>query len=89
MSKISKDEVLNIADLARLEISEEEAEMFASQLDSTLLLAETLNELDTASIEPTSHVFDQENVMREDVVAEGLPLEDVLKNVPDHLNGLN
>ena len=49
--------------------------------------AEQLNELDTDNVEPTSHVLDMKNVMREDIAKPGLPVEEVLKNAPDHENG--
>ena len=46
-----------------------------------------MNELDTENVEPTSHVLDMKNIMREDVSKPGLPVEEVLKNAPDHENG--
>ncbi|MBS4206129.1 Asp-tRNA(Asn)/Glu-tRNA(Gln) amidotransferase subunit GatC [Lederbergia citrea] len=88
MSRISKDEVLHVAHLARLEINDEQAEFFTDQIGRVIKMAEELNELDTANIDPTSHVFAQKNVMREDVAEKGLPLEEVLKNVPNHQDGL-
>lgn len=87
MSGISKDEVLHVANLARLEINDEEAETYAEQLGRIISLAETLGELDTENVEPTTHVFAQENVMREDVPVKGLSIDEVVKNVPDHLDG--
>lgn len=87
MSGISKEQVYHIANLARLEINEEEAAQFTNELDQILQMAEVLNELDTAEIEPTSHVFDQKNVMREDVPEKGLSLDEVMKNVPEHEGG--
>ena len=87
MSRISLDEVKHVAHLARLEITEEEAEVFTKQLDAIIGYAEQLNELDTANIEPTSHVLDMKNVMREDLPQEGIPREEVLKNAPDHEDG--
>ena len=77
MSGISKDEVLHVANLARLEINDEEAETYAEQLGRIISLAETLGELDTENVEPTTHVFAQENVMREDVPVKGLPIDEV------------
>ncbi len=49
-----------------------------------LLFAEQLNELDTTNVKPTTHVLTMRNVMREDVPEQGLPVEEVLKNAPDH-----
>ena len=81
------DEVKHVANLARLAITEEEAEKFTNHLDAIISFAEQLNELDTENVEPTSHVLDMKNVMREDVAKPGLPVEEVLKNAPDHENG--
>ncbi|MBB2480012.1 Asp-tRNA(Asn)/Glu-tRNA(Gln) amidotransferase subunit GatC [Bacillus sp. APMAM] len=87
MSRISKEQVYNVANLARLEINDQEAEKFTKQLDDIINLAELLNEVDTSNIKPTSHVLNIQNVMREDVAEEGLPREEVLKNAPDHKDG--
>ena len=87
MTKITTDEVKHVAHLARLSITEQEAEKFADQLGSIITFAEQLNELDTTDIEPTTHVLDMKNIMREDISTGGLPREDVLKNAPDHQNG--
>ena len=70
-----------------LAITEEEAEKFTKQLDAIITFAEQLNELDTDNVEPTSHVLDMKNVLREDIAKAGLPLEEVLKNAPDHQDG--
>lgn len=87
MSRISIDQVKHVADLARLAITDEEAEMFTKQLDAIITFAEQLNELDTENVPPTSHVLDMKNVMREDVPEPGLPREEVLKNAPDQQGG--
>ncbi|MFB9757515.1 MULTISPECIES: Asp-tRNA(Asn)/Glu-tRNA(Gln) amidotransferase subunit GatC [Bacillaceae] len=84
MSRISVDTVKHVANLARLAITEQEAEKFSKQLDAILTFAEQLEELDTQNVKPTSHVLDIKNVMREDVAEKGLPVEEVLKNAPDH-----
>jgi len=67
MAKLTKEEVKHVANLARLAITEEEAEKFAEQLGKITDFAEQLNELDTANVEPTTHVLPLVNVMREDV----------------------
>nr|WP_295974386.1 Asp-tRNA(Asn)/Glu-tRNA(Gln) amidotransferase subunit GatC [uncultured Bacillus sp.] len=87
MTRITIDEVKHVAHLARLAITEEEADKFAKQLDAIITFAEQLNELETDNIEPTSHVLDMKNVFREDVVNPGLPVEEVLKNAPDYEDG--
>ena len=81
------DEVKYVANLARLAITEEEAEKLTNDLDAIISFAEELNELDTENVEPTSHVLDMKNIFREDVSKPGLPVEEVLKNAPDHENG--
>ena len=85
MTRITIDEVKHVANLARLAITEEEADKFATQLDAIITFAEQLNELD--NIEPTSHVLDMKNDFREDAAKPGLPVEEVLKNAPDHEDG--
>ncbi len=87
MAKLSKEEVKHVAHLARLAITEEEAEKFAEQLGKITDFAEQLNELDTTNVEPTTHVLPLVNVMREDVAKEGLPLEKMLLNVKEHEGG--
>ncbi|AYA74316.1 Asp-tRNA(Asn)/Glu-tRNA(Gln) amidotransferase GatCAB subunit C [Bacillus sp. Y1] len=87
MSRISIEEVKHVAHLARLAITEEEAVNFQKQLDAIITFSEQLNELDTDNVEPTSHVLDIKNVLREDVSKEGLPQELVLKNAPDQQDG--
>jgi len=82
--KISKEEIEHIASLARLYLSEEEKELFGSQLSSILDYMEKLNELDTKDIEPTSHVLPLSNVMRDDIPQPSIPREDALMNAPDH-----
>jgi aspartyl-tRNA(Asn)/glutamyl-tRNA(Gln) amidotransferase subunit C len=87
MSRISTDQVKHVANLARLAITEEEANRLTQQLDKIITYAEQLNEVDTENVEPTSHVLEIKNVMREDVAKPGLPNEEVLKNAPDHQDG--
>jgi len=87
MSRISIDQVKHVANLARLAVTEEEAQLFTKQLDDIITFAETLNELDTEEVKPTFHVLDMKNVMREDKAKPGLPVEEVLKNAPDSKDG--
>ncbi|MBP3039623.1 Asp-tRNA(Asn)/Glu-tRNA(Gln) amidotransferase subunit GatC [Bacillaceae bacterium Marseille-Q3522] len=87
MSRISLEEVKHVANLARLAVTEEEAEKFRDQLDAIITFAEQLNEVDTGNIEPTSHVLNIKNVMREDKAEKGLPREEVLKSAPEKQEG--
>jgi aspartyl-tRNA(Asn)/glutamyl-tRNA(Gln) amidotransferase subunit C len=81
--KITMQEVEHVARLARLELTAEEKERMRAQLDSILSYIDTLNELDTTAVEPTSHVLPMTNVFREDEVTPSLPQEEVLANAPD------
>jgi aspartyl-tRNA(Asn)/glutamyl-tRNA(Gln) amidotransferase subunit C len=76
-------EIGHIALLARLELSEEEKELFSRQLGSIIEYIEKLNELDTASVEPTAHVLPLHNVFREDAVQPSLPRDMALQNAPE------
>ncbi len=67
MSRISVENVKHVAHLARLAITDQEAEKFQKQLDAIVTFAEQLNELDTTDVKPTTHVLTMKNVMREDV----------------------
>jgi aspartyl-tRNA(Asn)/glutamyl-tRNA(Gln) amidotransferase subunit C len=87
MSRISNDQVKHVANLARLALTDEEAEKMTKQLDAIITFAEQLNELDTENVEPTYHVLDMKNVLREDIPQPGLPREEVLKNAPEHQDG--
>jgi len=85
--KITKQEVEHVAKLARLELSEQEADRMTDQLSNILTYVEKLNELDTKGVEPTSHVLAINNVTREDMPRESLPLEQALANAPEKVAG--
>ncbi|MFP7171245.1 Asp-tRNA(Asn)/Glu-tRNA(Gln) amidotransferase subunit GatC [Terribacillus sp. 7520-G] len=87
MSEITKEQVLHVAHLARLAITDEEAEKMTKELDAIIGYAELLNELDTDNVEPTTHVLDLKNVMREDEPRKWIDREDALKNAPDQKDG--
>ncbi|ELK44393.1 Asp-tRNA(Asn)/Glu-tRNA(Gln) amidotransferase subunit GatC [Halobacillus sp. ACCC02827] len=87
MSRISKEEVKHVANLARLAITDEEATTFSKQLDDIITYAEQLNELDTTGVEPTTHVLDLKNVLRKDEPKKWITQEEALKNAPDHQDG--
>jgi aspartyl-tRNA(Asn)/glutamyl-tRNA(Gln) amidotransferase subunit C len=86
MSITGKD-VEHVANLARLELTEEEKSQFTGQLNAILKYAEKLNELNTEDVEPTSHVLPITNVMREDKNRPSWPIEKVLLNAPDEEDG--
>jgi len=87
MANISKEEVKHVANLARLAITDEDAEMFAGQLAAITNFAEQLNELDTTNVVPTTHVLPLVNVMREDKAVPGLDREKMMKNVREQEAG--
>ena len=87
MAKLSKEEVKHVAHLARLAITDEEAEKFAEQLGKITYFAEQLSELDTTNVAPTSHVLPMVNVMREDIAVKGLDRDVMMLNVKEQENG--
>ena len=82
---ISREDVLHVARLARLELSEPELEKMREQLNSILTYIDRLKELDVAGVEPTSHAVPTVNVMRDDVVVPSFPREEMLANAPDRV----
>ena len=83
MMKITKEQVEQVARLARLAASEKEKELFTRQLGEILTHIEKLKELDTSKVDPTSHVLPIKNIFREDEVRPSLPREEIFKNAPD------
>jgi aspartyl-tRNA(Asn)/glutamyl-tRNA(Gln) amidotransferase subunit C len=81
---IPRETVENIAKLARLQLSEAELQKFTEQLNSILGYIEKLNELDTRSIEATSHAVEVANPLREDKIVTSEVIDEVLKISPDH-----
>lgn len=80
-------DVRYVANLARLELSDEEVATFQPQLDAILDHVEALTRIDVSGIEPTAHpapVFDR---MRDDIPHDSLPAEAVLQNAPDQAQG--
>jgi len=80
---ISKDEVLHVARLARLALTDEEIERLTGELGAILDAVGVVAELDLADVPPTSHPLDLLNVWDEDEPRESLPLDDVFANAPD------
>jgi aspartyl-tRNA(Asn)/glutamyl-tRNA(Gln) amidotransferase subunit C len=84
---IDREQVLHVARLARLRLSEEEVDRMAGEMSTILEHVETMNELDLEGVEPTSHVVELQNVLREDVPRECLPRERALEQAPDTADG--
>ena len=79
---VNHDEILKIASLAKLHLSDEEISLYTDQINEILEYMNQLDELDTEDIEPLSHVLDQINMTRKDEQTPSLPREEVLKNAP-------
>jgi aspartyl-tRNA(Asn)/glutamyl-tRNA(Gln) amidotransferase subunit C len=84
---IDRDQVLHVARLARLRLTDEELERMPAELSKILDHVEKMDELDLEGVEPTSHVVDVTNVLREDVPRPSLPLERALAGAPDVADG--
>jgi len=87
MSILTKKDVEQVALLARLEIAEEEKELFTQQLDHILGHISMLNKVQTDAVPPTYHVLPQKNIWREDKVEPSLLREEALANAPEQENG--
>ena len=80
--RISRDEVVHVADLARLALSDEEIETFTSQLVTVLAHAAEIGKLDTQGVRPTAHPLPVVNILRPDDVVAGLDRDEVLAQAP-------
>lgn len=80
---ITLEQVRHVAKLSRLALTEQELQTLTPQLESILAYVAKLGELDVANVEPMAHAIDLHNVLRDDVVEESLPLDQVLRNAPD------
>ena len=88
MANIISDETIEyVGILAKLELSDEEKEKAKSDMGKMLDYIDKLNELDTSSVEPMSHVFPVNNVFRQDEVVNGDDRENILKNAPEQNDG--
>jgi aspartyl-tRNA(Asn)/glutamyl-tRNA(Gln) amidotransferase subunit C len=84
---IERDEVLHVARLARLRLTEEEIERMSGDLSSVLDHIEKIGELDLDGVEPTSHVVPLENVLRADEPRPSLSRERALAEAPAPIEG--
>jgi len=80
---IDREQVLHVARLARLRLSEDEVERMASELSGILDHVDRISELDLDGVEPTSHVVALENVLRPDEPRPSWPRERMLDSAPD------
>ena len=84
---IDREQVLHVARLARLELTDEEVERMANELTTILDHVERMNELLLEGVEPTSHVVELENVLRPDEPRPSWPREQILEPAPDPADG--
>lgn len=81
--KITKEEVLHVAKLARLKFSDEDAKKLETDMAGIIDFADHLSELDTSDINPTAHAIPMQNAFREDEVKPSFERREILKNAPD------
>ena len=84
---IDREQVLHVARLARLRLSDEEVERMSSELSGILDHVERISELDLDDVEPTAHVIELENVLRPDEPRPSWPRETILEPAPDPASG--
>ena len=85
--KLGREEVVHIALLARLGLTEEDLEKFSGQLSHILETFEALQQVDTSDVPPTAYPIPLENVVREDEVAPSLRQSEILTNAPRQEEG--
>ncbi len=85
--KISAEDVKYVANLARLNITEEQQDKLVKEMESIISFADMLSEVNTDNVEPTFHALALQNVLREDVVTNNYDREELLQNAPSKHNG--
>jgi aspartyl-tRNA(Asn)/glutamyl-tRNA(Gln) amidotransferase subunit C len=87
MMKITKEEVVYVANLARLDLDDASIEKFAGQIGTILEYVDTLKRVDTTGVRPTSHAISLNNAFREDTPQEHLDRDMALANAPEKEDG--
>ena len=87
MSQLTKNDVLRTADLARIALSEKEAEMYCTQLNEILSFTEKINEINTDNVKPTTNGNTLLNILRKDEPVQWNKREEALHNAPVHEDG--
>jgi aspartyl-tRNA(Asn)/glutamyl-tRNA(Gln) amidotransferase subunit C len=85
--KITREEVMHVANLARLDMDEASIDKFADQIGTILEYVDVLNRVDTQGVTPTSHAISLTNVFREDQEKETLERDQALANAPQAEDG--
>lgn len=86
-NRINREQVKHVAELAKLEFTDDQLDALTPQLDDIIGLFESLGEVDTDNVAPTTSVTDQINVMREDVADNWGQSQALLHNAPDAARG--
>jgi aspartyl-tRNA(Asn)/glutamyl-tRNA(Gln) amidotransferase subunit C len=86
--KIDRDTILRVAELARLDLTDDEKAEFSNQLSDIISYVEKINELDTESVEPTDHIVELTNVLRDDRVDKSIDRSKLEKIAPRFEEGL-
>ncbi len=84
---MNREEVVHIAEISKLEFTDEELDTFAVDFSDTMDLIDRIKNIDTSKVKATFHVNDTVNNFREDVVEKSLPPEEALKNTPSKKYG--
>jgi len=85
--KISREQIVHVAKLARLHLDDAAVELYTKQLGDILTYMDTLNRLDTTGVAPTSHAIFINNAFRDDEVKPSIPVERALTNAPESEQG--
>src|SRR3954463_5333156 len=83
MAELTREQLLHVAHLARLELREDELERLGAQLNDIIAAVSKVAELDLTDVPPTSHPLDVVNVWAEDEPHESLSVEEALANAPE------
>lgn len=84
---VSKEEILHIANLSKLYVSDDKIDKYMKDLSNVVDLANSLESVDVSGVDPTSHILDIKNVFRKDKVEISSSRENILKNAPDAQGG--
>jgi len=85
--KITKEEVLHVANLARLDMDDDAVEKFSEQIGTILSYMDSLNQVETEGVPPTSHAISLNNAFREDEEKDSLERGAALANAPEQEDG--
>ena len=87
MAKITREQMVHVAQLARLHLDDAALELYTKQLGDILTYMDTLNRLDTKGVPPTSHAIFINNAFRDDEVKPSIPVAQALANAPESEDG--